>query len=63
MTLPLLPLNNLVVRGVSVDSMDERCVHIYFNRQVTDDELRTLHEFLDGYYSERQLNMSEDING
>jgi len=47
-----LPLNNLVVRGVSVDSTDERCVHIYFNRQITDDELRSLHKFLNGYHPE-----------
>ncbi len=48
-----LPFQKLMVRGISVDSTDERCVHIYFSRQITDDELRSLHEFLNGYHPEQ----------
>lgn len=48
-----LPFQKLMIRGISVDSTDERCVHIYFSRQITDDELRSLHEFLNGYHPEQ----------
>ena len=42
----LIDLVDLAARGVSRDPVDERTISVAFNRALTDDELRWLHDHL-----------------